>query len=111
MTITQIMTSEQLTTLQNRMLDHFQLPQITLSSTGKRCRPVHNRKAIQAIEVADHFVQLSSLHPTDGKPVGLQAMTDEIRYNMGFTMIAWFFARIFISSIVKWLWQNYPRTI
>jgi len=111
MTLTQIMTSEQLTVLQNKMLDHFQLPQITLSSTGKRCRPVHNRKAIQAIEVADQFVQLNSLHPTDGKPQSLQQMTDEIRYNMGFTMVAWFFARIFISSIVKWLWANYSKPI
>ena len=97
--------------LQQRMLEHFNLtpPKMSSSETlkGFKVRRLP-RKTEQALEASDIFLQLMD----DPFTHGIQSANDavnEIRYSMGFSWLAWMFARYFITELIKWLWVEYHR--
>lgn len=97
--------------LQQRMLEHFNLlpPKMSSSETLKASKVKRlPRKTEQALEASDIFLQLMD----DPFTHGIQSADDainEIRYSMGFSWLAWMFARYFITELIKWLWAEYHR--
>ena len=94
--------------LQQRMLEHFNLlpPRMSASETLKAKRLP--RKTEQALEASDIFLQLMD----DPFTHGIQSADDainEIRYSMGFSWLAWVFARYFLTELIKWLWVEYHK--
>lgn len=97
--------------LQQRMLEHFNLtpPKMSSSETLKgfkvRRLPRKTEQALEASEVLFALLDDPIAHD-------IQSANDavnEIRYSMGFSWLAWMFARYFITELIKWLWEEYHR--
>lgn len=97
--------------LQQRMLEHFNLtpPKMSSSETlkGFKVRRLP-RKTEQALEASDIFLQLMD-EPTVHDIYRVEDAVNEIRYSMGFSWLAWMFAKYFITELIKWLWEEYHR--
>ena len=94
--------------IQERMLNHFGImpPKMSYGMVVKAKRLP--RKTELALTVSDIFFNLSD----DFEVHGIQSADDainEIRYSMGFSWLAWMFARYFITELIKWLWAEYHK--
>ena len=94
--------------IQERMLNHFGImpPKMSYGMVVKAKRLP--KKTELALTVSDIFFNLSD----DFEVHGIQSANDavnEIRYSMGFSWLAWMFARYFITELIKWLWVEYHR--
>lgn len=99
--------------LQYRMLEHFQLPGVYSSghwssqmSAGNRNRLP--RKTALALEISDVFFMAMD-DPFSHDIHSPKQAIEYIRYEMGYSWLAWMFARYFITALIKWLWAEYHK--
>ena len=97
--------------LQRRMLEQFNLLPPSMSSS-EALKPAKARRlshrAVQALEASDVFLALMD----DPYTHGIANVTDainEIKYSMGFSWLAWFIARQFLTALIRWLWEEYHK--
>ena len=96
--------------LEMRMLERFELltPEWKTAPANASIRYTKQlpKRAAQALTISQSFFRLAELPDA---PVDAREMELAIRYEMGYSWLAWFFFRNFAWPIVKWLWAEYHK--